>query len=63
MLVGGTVTEFQAQFFDKSGNRQSNDNKTFIQHEYDGFIQDTWKVRSNLTLKLRRALPVRRSSF
>jgi hypothetical protein len=50
MLVGGTVTEFQAQFFDKSGNRQPNDNKTFIQHEYDGFIQDTWKVRSNLTL-------------
>jgi hypothetical protein len=52
MLVGGTVTQFQAQFFDKSGVRQPTDNKTFIQHEYDGFFQDTWKVRSNLTLNI-----------
>ena len=50
MLVGGTATEFQAQFFNKTGTRVPTDNKTFIQHEYDGFIQDTWKVFSNFTL-------------
>ena len=52
MLVGGTVTQFQAQFFDKSGTRHATDDKTFIQHEYDGFVQDTWKARSNLTINI-----------
>ena len=52
MLVGGAATQFQAQFFDKTGTRVATDNKTFIQHEYDGFVQDSWKVRSNLTLNL-----------
>jgi len=50
MLVGGTITQVQAQFFNKSGNRVPTDNKTFIQHEYDGFAQDSWKIRPNLTL-------------
>jgi len=50
MLVGGTFTQFQAQFFNKSAVRQQTDDKKFRQHEYDGFAQDTWKVRSNLTL-------------
>ena len=44
--------QFQAQFFDKSGTRHATDDKTFIQHEYDGFVQDTWKVRSNLTINI-----------
>ena len=52
MLVGGTASQFQAQFFNKSGTRVPTDNKTFIQHEYDAFAQDTWKVRSNVTLTL-----------
>ena len=52
MLVGGAASQFQAQFFDKSGTRVATDNKTFIQHEYDGFMQDSWKARSNLTINL-----------
>ncbi|HXY51016.1 MAG TPA: TonB-dependent receptor [Terriglobales bacterium] len=50
MLVGGSVLQVQAQFFNKSGVRQTSDDKKFIQHEYDAFIQDSWKVRRNLTL-------------
>jgi hypothetical protein len=52
MLVGGAITELQAQFFNKTGTRVPTDGKTFIQHEYDGFAQDSWKVRPNLTLNL-----------
>lgn len=50
MLVGGTTSQVQAQFFNKSGARQTSDDKKFIQHEYDAFVQDSWKVRRNLTL-------------
>jgi hypothetical protein len=50
MLLGGVTTQFQAQFFNKSASRVSSDDKKFIQHEYDGFMQDTWKIRKNLTL-------------
>jgi len=49
-LVGGTFTQFQAQFFNKAAVRQPTDDKKFRQHEADGFIQDTWKVRPNFTL-------------
>ena len=49
-LVGGVSTQFQAQFFNRAGTRQPTDNKTFRQHEYDVFAQDSWKIRSNLTL-------------
>ena len=50
MLVGGTTSQFQAQFFNKSGVRQPSDDKKFIQHEYDVFVQDSWKILRNLTL-------------
>ena len=52
MLVGGSIFQVQAQFFDKSGTRQGSDDKKFVQHEYDAFIQDSWKVRRNITLSL-----------
>jgi hypothetical protein len=50
MLVGGSAIQFQAQFFNKGGVRQPSDDKKFIQHEYDAFIEDSWKARRNITL-------------
>jgi hypothetical protein len=49
-LVGGVSTQFQAQFFNKTAARVPTDGKTFRQHEFDGFVQDSWKIKSNLTL-------------
>jgi len=49
---GLVSSDFNAEFFDKSGVRQATDNKKFRQHEYDWFGQDEWKVRRNLTLTL-----------
>lgn len=48
--VGGVLGQFQAQFYNRSGNRVASDTKDFRQHELDGFMQDTWKITSNLTL-------------
>jgi len=44
----GSVT--QAQFFDKSGNRTTNDLRGFRQKDFDAFAQDTVKILPNLTL-------------
>ncbi len=49
-LLGVMDTEQQSQFFDKSGNRTQNDFRRFRQHEYDFYVQDSWKIRQNLTL-------------
>jgi Carboxypeptidase regulatory-like domain len=51
-LYGFVFNDFSSEFFDKSGTRQGTDNKLFRQHEYDGFAQDSWKVRPNFTLSL-----------
>ncbi len=51
-LYGFVIEDFNAEFFNKNATRQGTDNKFFRQHEYDGYAQDTWKVRSNFTLSL-----------
>ncbi|HST11654.1 MAG TPA: hypothetical protein VLL05_14865, partial [Terriglobales bacterium] len=49
-LIGFMDTETQSQFFDKGGNRTADDMRRFRQHEYDFYVQDSWKIRPNLTL-------------
>lgn len=49
-FYGFVIEDDEAEFFDKSGTRQGSDNKFFRQHEYNGYAQDTWKIRHNLTL-------------
>lgn len=49
-LVGGVLGQFQAQFYNKSGTRIPTNTTDFRQREFDGFIQDTWKIKSNFTL-------------
>ena len=51
-LYGLVIQDTESQFFNKAGVRQPSDNKTYVQHEYDWFGQDTWKIRSNFTLSL-----------
>ena len=50
MLLGVMDQETQSQFFDKAGNRTADDMRRFRQHEYDFYVQDSWKIRPNLTL-------------
>jgi Carboxypeptidase regulatory-like domain/TonB-dependent Receptor Plug Domain len=47
---GFVIQDVQSQFFNKAATRIPTDNKNFKQHEYDWFAQDSWKIRSNLTL-------------
>lgn len=49
---GVVIEDVQDQFFNKAAVRQATDNKTYLQHEFDWFGQDTWKIRPNLTLTL-----------
>jgi hypothetical protein len=49
---GFVIQDSQSQFFNKSQARQGTDNKIYIQHEYDFFGQDAWKIRRNFTLSL-----------
>lgn len=51
-LYGLVIEDVQAQFFNKSAARQRTDGKVYRQHEFDWFGQDSWKVRSNLTINL-----------
>lgn len=50
MMFGYMDSEFQYQYFDHSGNRMGDDLRKFRQHEYDFFVQDSWKILPNFTL-------------
>jgi len=49
-LFGVPGIQSQTQFFNASGQRTPTDFRRFVQHEYGAFAQDSWKIRSNLTL-------------
>src|SRR6202042_3513158 len=49
-LLGLVNSQSQTQFFDRAGDRHATDELNFVQHEVGGFVQDSWKVKSNLTL-------------
>jgi hypothetical protein len=49
---GLVIEDANSQFFNKTGVRQPSDNKNFKQHEFNWYGQDTWKIRSNLTLNV-----------
>jgi len=51
-LLGVPGVQTQTQFFNAQGTRTATDFRRFVQHEYGYYIQDSWKVRSNLTIQL-----------
>ena len=50
-LLGVPGIQSQTQFYNASGQRRATDFLKFVQHEYAGFVQDSWKARSNLTIQ------------
>lgn len=55
-LLYGLITQFTARYnYDKQGNILSEGaavRRRYATNEYEGYVQDTWRVRSNLTLGL-----------
>ncbi len=51
-LLGVSGIQSQTQFFNANGTRTATDYRLLVQHEYGSFVQDSWKVRNNLTLEL-----------
>jgi hypothetical protein len=49
-LLGLVAQQSQTQFFTAAGNRLFNDELNFRQHEVGTFFQDSWKLKSNLTI-------------
>ena len=50
-LLGVPGIQSQSQFFTAQGQRTATDYRKFVQHEYGFFIQDSFKLRRNLTLE------------
>ncbi len=50
-LLGVPGIQSQTQFFNARGQRTPTDFRRFVQHEYGVFAQDSWKIRSNLTIQ------------
>jgi Carboxypeptidase regulatory-like domain/TonB dependent receptor len=51
-LLGVPGVQSQTQFYNAKGTRTATDFRRFVQHEYGAFVQDSWKLRSNLTIDL-----------
>jgi hypothetical protein len=51
-LLGVPGIQSQTQFYNKSGQRTATDYRRFVQREYGGFFQDSWKLKPNFTLQL-----------
>ena len=49
-MFGFVSNQYQAQYFNNKGDQTPTDNRLFRQREYSGFAQDSWKVRSNLSV-------------
>ena len=49
-FYGFVLSDVNAEFFNKSATRIATDNKDFVQRESSFFVQDSWKIRPNLTL-------------
>jgi Carboxypeptidase regulatory-like domain/TonB dependent receptor len=49
-LTGTVYSQTQSQFFNKNGQRTDADYRGYRQREFEVFAQDTWKIKSNLTL-------------
>jgi hypothetical protein len=49
-LLGLVAVQDQTQYFDLAGARQGTDELNFVQHETAAYIQDVWKVKSNLSI-------------
>jgi hypothetical protein len=51
-LLGLVGSQSQSQYYNAQGVRTATNFRKFVQHEYGGFFQDSWKVLPNLTLQL-----------
>jgi hypothetical protein len=49
-LLGLVSVANQTQYFNLPGDRQKFDELNFVQHEVGLFVQDVWKIRSNLSI-------------
>jgi len=49
-LLGLLAFQNQSQYFDAAGNRRATDELNFRQREIGLFVQDVWKLKSNLSI-------------